>query len=396
LTNPFQMVSVLNHELSLENCQRIFFDAARSAPRHTLDPQGLLQHLRGIECLYGSEVYLLHPYEIQQMFHGITLPVYQTVKRLFCTPLFRTHQTIWQILEAWAREVNATIPTAEAVWALCEYLRTDRDEQFSPRIEQTEVQWYIGVMRLETLIQRQGNTPTTPSFVCVVSDVPEHVLAFRRYDEGVRTNEIIAQTLYEALISQRRPEMLAPSGLAWRVPATLASAIPLPSDVQHCCASLQLPIEAAKTSPALMSDLHGTWIRSLAGRTIAEEWFEAILDNYLEKRHGHGPRKARDDADYIYRHLRGYNRDPALVIPALRNLLTLEQTTVRDDGTITAAGRQYADPLLASWRGHPVDVRRSRHDPSQVYVYLDGAILCQAQELRESAESENPLSPSNR
>jgi len=196
------------------------------------------------------------------------------------------------------------------------------------------------------------------------------------------------------LIGQRQPEPVVPNGLIWCVPACIVSTIPLPNDVQACCATLGIPIEAATTTPTIIHDLEGTWTRSLTGRTIAADRFEAIFDNYLEKRHGYGPRRARDDADYTYRHLDGYNRDPALVIPALRYLLPLEQATVRDGDTITIAGRRYGDPLLALWRGHPVEVRVSRHDPSQVYLYLDGAILCQAQEAVESPESESPdLSP---
>jgi hypothetical protein len=220
------------------------------------------------------------------------------------------------------------------------------------------------------------------------------VLAFRRYEGNAPPEEVIAQTLYDALTSQRQPEQLVPNGLTWCVPASIVSTIPLPADVQVCCATLKLPIEGVTGTPAIIRDLQGTWTRSLTGRTIAAERFEAIFDNYLEKRHGYGPRKARDDADYTYRQLQGYNRDPALVLPALRYLLPIEQATVRDDATIAVAGRQFADPLLAFWRGYSVDVRNSRHDPSQVYVYLDGAILCQAQEAVESPEPECPdLSP---
>jgi len=83
---------------------------------------------------------------------------------------------------------------------------------------------------------------------------------------------------------------------------------------------------------------------------------------------------------YAYRHLDGYNRDPALVVPALRYLLPLLRSTVNEDSTITVANRRYHDPLLAYWRGQQVEVRQSRHDLTHVYVYLDGEILCQAQE----------------
>jgi hypothetical protein len=117
----------------------------------------------------------------------------------------------------------------------------------------------------------------------------------------------------------------------------------------------------------------------LTGRTISAEWFEQIFDNYLEKRHGYGPISARDDANYAYRQLDGYNRDPALVIPALRHLLPPYQSTVNDDNTVTIDGQRYYDPLLAHWQGQYVDLRQSRHDPTHVYVYLDSEILCQAQ-----------------
>jgi hypothetical protein len=364
------------------------------AQNHTVDPEGILEDLRVQARLHGPEVYILHPHDIEQTFLGITLTVYQAAKRLFCTSLFRTDRTVRQILGAWAREASAAPPSAEAIWAICEYLRADRDEQFMPRIEQSTTRWYIGVIQLDVLIRSQSNVSTKPRFVCVVSDVPEHVLAFRRYGVDAPPNEVIALALYDVLISQRQPEPLVPNGLTWHVPASIVSEIPLPTDILACCAALNLPIEVAGNTPGLIHDLHSTWTRSLAGRAISVEWFEAILDNYLEKRHGYGPRKARDDADFTYRHLQGYNRDPALVAPALRYLLPMERATVSSDGTITVAERLYYDPLLASWCGRPVDVRVSRHDPSQVYVYLDGAILCQAQEVGDGADSEtlDPLS----
>jgi hypothetical protein len=149
-----------------------------------------------------------------------------------------------------------------------------------------------------------------------------------------------------------------PPTIHFHLPAT----IPLPADIRASCAALNLTIKDLIHTPAIVRDLHGSWTRSLAGRGIDAERFETIFDNYLEKRHGYGPRKACDDTDYTYRHPQGYNRDPALVVPALRYLLPIEQATVRD--------------------------------ASQVYVYLDGAILCQAQEAVESPKSKSPdLSP---
>ena len=88
----------------------------------------------------------------------------------------------------------------------------------------------------------------------------------------------------------------------------------------------------------------------------------------------------RDETDYAYRHLDGYNQDPALVVPALRYLLPPYQSTVNDDNTVSIEGRRYYDPLLDHWQGQHVDLRQSWHDPTLVYVYLESEILCQAQE----------------
>ena len=68
MSNPFETTSMFNHVLSVENCQRIFFMAARSAQSHMVDPQGILDSLRDLARLYGSEIYILHPNDTEQIF----------------------------------------------------------------------------------------------------------------------------------------------------------------------------------------------------------------------------------------------------------------------------------------------------------------------------------------
>jgi len=103
-----------------------------------------------------------------------------------------------------------------------------------------------------------------------------------------------------------------------------------------------------------------------------------MLDTYLKKRHGHGPRTTIDDTDYAFRHLEGYNRDPALMLPPLRWLLPTYSATIGEDATVAIADRRYRDDLLRYWPGSSVTVRVSRYDPRLAYVYLDGEILCVA------------------
>jgi hypothetical protein len=141
---------------------------------------------------------------------------------------------------------------------------------------------------------------------------------------------------------------------------------------------LGFTIRSASAEHTIIDDLQNSWARTLAGRVISAERFELMLDTYLKKRHGYGPRTTTDDADYEFRHLDGYNRDPALMLPPLRWLLPAYDGTVDGDGAVTIAGRRYYDNLLRYWSGSPVTVRVSRHNLDFAYIYLDGEILCVA------------------
>lgn len=103
-----------------------------------------------------------------------------------------------------------------------------------------------------------------------------------------------------------------------------------------------------------------------------------MLDTYLKKRYDYGPRTTVADADYDFRHLDGYNRGPALMLPPLRWLLPAYDATANEDAMVTVTGRRYHADLLRYWPGAGVIVRVSRHDRHFAYVYLDGELLCVA------------------
>jgi len=152
----------------------------------------------------------------------------------------------------------------------------------------------------------------------------------------------------------------------------------LPQDVLICCTELEIAVGNAPAQSEILGDLQNSWARMLAGRVLSSERFELMLDTYLQKRYGYGPRAAAHDADYAFRHLDGYNRDPALVLPPLRWLLPAYDATVDEHGGVTVAGLRYRDDLLRYWLGAPVTARVSWHDPHLAYIYLDGEILCVA------------------
>jgi hypothetical protein len=383
--NPYQNSSRFNQVLSLEMCQRVYFAAAQLASRNIQDhgDSELLPALRDLARYYGPEVFILHPAEAARIFAGVTLAIYQTIHKFFCSPLRRSIRTVWRILMALAQEAGADAPSREAVWAICEYLRAEWKRENEPTIERQGESWSIMLVQPDVHIRFTAGTQL-PRLICVVANQPERVIAFRliRSEETEPQASMIA--LYDTIIGQRRPDQGATGGIQWRLPHNIESAVTFPEEIMKCCQELGMDLVPASQLPELFCDLHGGWTRSLVGRTIEAERFVLIFDNYLEKRHGYGPLITSDDSDYVFRHLTGYNRDPALLLPAVRHLLPAYDTVIDSDAKISCDGQRYHDDLLKYWRGQPVTLRHSLHDPAIGYIYLDGEILCQAiaQEVR--------------
>jgi hypothetical protein len=352
----------------------MIFRAARVTPHFLADPVDDVLRARDLASIYGSEVYIPHPTVTEQMFRGVTLTVYQETQRLFCSRTFRSYQMISRMLDKLALEGGVAPVAREAVWAMCGYLRDYRDEQFAPSLSRSQSEWYIGQVWPDVVVTDKGEAER-PELLCIIDQQSGRMIASRRRRHNEALGEGFAAALYDGLSAQRQPATLTPGGLEWFLPGSLVSHTSLPQEVITCCQELGVAVSRTSDRPTLVDDLQGDWTRSLAGRTISSERFELILDNYLEKRHHHGPLIIAERADYTFRHLDGYNRDPALVLPPLRWLLPAYKATVAEDATVTVAGRCYHDDLLRYWPGSQVIARVSRHTPQIAYVYLDGEIL---------------------
>jgi hypothetical protein len=371
---------MLNRVLMIETCQELIFRAAHITPHFLADPVDDVLRVRDLASIYGSEVYIPHPTVTEQMFHGVTLTVYQETQRLFCSRTFRSYQMVSRILDTLALEAGASLVAREAVWAMCGYLRDHRDEQFAPSFGRSQSEWYIGQVWPDVVVMDRGEAER-PELLCIIDQQNGRMIASRRRRHNEALGEGFAATLYDGLSAQRRPAALTPGGLEWFLPSSLVSQTPLSQEVITCCQELEVAVSRTSDCPALVDDLQGVWTRSLAGRSISSERFALILDNYLEKRHHYGPLIAAERAEHTFRHLEGYNRDPALVLPPLRWLLPAYTVTIDADATLTAGGRRYHDDLLRYWIGSPVMVRVSRHNPDFAYIYLDGEILCVASQV---------------
>lgn len=81
----------------------------------------------------------------------------------------------------------------------------------------------------------------------------------------------------------------------------------------------------------------------------------------------------------------GYNRDPAWQLPALQ-LLPTDTGVIDAHGAVAWDGLHFADELLTLFPHTDVTLRLSQHSEATAWVYIDGAIVCEAKarELRRA------------
>jgi hypothetical protein len=385
--NPFLDTSSVNMPLQRDINQRIHYSALRAAMRG-LQPDELPDGISSTQSrqrvrLGGPSVYIAHPLEIDRIFTGVTLAVYQTVETLYCDRLGRSVQMVSRILNAMADQARVPQIAHEAVWAICTYLNERREDSSDVTIERTEDIWRIAQISPSVYL-RDGAAEYRPLITCVLNMSNPKVLAFRIADNG-ETNGDISLAIYDAIVSQRYPASEGAAGLAWKLPSKLTTEVDLMQDCQDTCERVGIPIEQANGPvPHLLKSLRGSWTRDLSGKPLRKDRFTVLFDNYLEKVCGYGPLREQERQEWKFIQRVGYNREPAWQFPALRQFLPAHPGTVTDDGAVAYDGLHYKNELLTYWPEHKVVLRRSESSEAVAWIYLDDQFLCQAmaRELR--------------
>ncbi len=382
-SNPFCSASRFNRPLRLETCQQIHADALERVARgdtsqvpSSIPADALSQSRRR----YGPEVCLVHPAEVERLFRGVTLAVYQEIESLYC---LRPERSIWmitQILSAQAAQCGVPPLEEEAIWAICLYLDERRAEQTEVRIEQEATTWWLGTLSealAAPLCDEAARDGAWPTVVVIFDTVCSTILAFR-VGSSKSHAELSALALYDALCAARRPAPRSALGLKWRVPTRLFTQVRLPQGCEEACASLGIQVEQTALAPAQAVTLGEQWRAVAKQRRIAPARWTTAFDSYLNTRFGTSPLRAREQAEHTFRHLIGYTVDPAALVPALRALLPGRVAVIGDDGAIAYDGLHYAHDLLRLFPGSSVQIRRSPHTEAVIWIYLKGDFLSPA------------------
>jgi hypothetical protein len=382
-SNPFCSGSRFNRPLRLETCQQIHAEALERVARGDIStvPSSIPASVLSISRRrYGPEVCLVHPAEVERVFRGVTLSVYQEIESLYCSRPERSIWMITQILSAQAAQCGVPPLQEEAVWAVCLYLDERRAEQTEVSIEQEAVTWWIGTLGDRDAAPSRDDASrdgALPTLVAIFDTFHSSILAFRA-GSSKSCAELSALALYDALCAARRPTPRTAAGLTWRVPTRLLTQVRLPDGCEEACASLGIQVE--QTAPALAQavTLGEQWRLLTTQRRIAPARWTTAFDSYLNARFGTSPLRAHEQADHTFRHLIGYTADPAALIPALRALLPQRQAVISDEGAIAYDGLHYAHDLLTLFPGSSVQIRRSQHTEAVIWVYLEGDLLGEA------------------
>ena len=336
-------------------------------------PQSLnIAHLRLQRQRFGRTSLLVHPADVEKMFAGITLVLYQTIEHLYCSRHERSIPLVWRLVNAMAQHAGVLPVTYEAVWSICLFLEERRLRATAPLLKRMEAQWWIVSLDYEQ-----------HSIFCLVDATHTQVLAFHT---GASQEMLppYERVLYSAVVSLRHPTSDAPSGLSWSLPRDLFTENVVSPTFREACTHLGIALTERQERHPFVQTLYEGWNHEYRQRNLpARRWAEAF-DHYLDRVYGYGPVHEREERDEANVHLTGYNQDPSWVFPALRLLLPLQEGCVIENGAVLYDKLHYTDDLLSYWAGSPVTVRRSFHTEACVWVYLSGEILCDAmaRELR--------------
>jgi len=382
--NPFRMTSAFNLPLKVETCQQIHADALRRTARNPeayVTPAGVpVAELRARARRFGPQVYLAHPAEIERLFRGVTLSVYQEIESLYCSRLGRSWAVVYQILRAMALEAGIAPIDEEAVWAICMHLEELRAQRTAVTVERSSSTWWLAQLTLasSTGTDSANDREGTQQIAALVIDTEApRALALRAGERQVET-ELSSLAIYDAIALERRPAPLGAAGLVWHVPSWLMVEKELPEDCQHGCRSLGVLVERATRELPLIEELRACWAEEQARRTIPPGRRALVFESVLNRVFGTSPQRAREEHERTLGHLVGYARDPADLFPALRAFLPAHAAMIGQDGEVAFDGLHYVDRVLSYWAGSPVEVKRSEQIEAVLWVYLQGEILCRA------------------
>lgn len=374
--------SILNLHLSIEQCQSIQLQACKALVKGIVSQSPIPDSFRQEDFLqrvhyFGYDSLLMHPSDIQNIFAGVTTEIYKTITALYCDPIGRSIATIHFILSAMCKKSDKAPVSYEAVWLICLYLERLYERKAVVEQVTTDQTWYIQACPIGPSSKSdEGDKPKT-RLILVIREADTTVLSFIVNSWGT-TKQCVLSALYKALVNQRKPAARETAGILIHVPAKICIEPELLSIEQ--CGFYSAPFQFQNTSSptnivSLLADISLVWSQSV--QINDTNHFTRLFDTYLFKAFGLSPERTRLAQVRRWGHLKGFDTDPAVLWPLLRNLLPKQPANIQQD-VIAWNGLHYEHPLLSYWPEKPVFIRISPEVESRCWVYFDDEVVCEA------------------
>ena len=377
--DPGDPASLFTVPLAREQCQQIYATALRRYASASSGLPGYCGHsaewVREQIQRSGPEICLLHPQAVDQVFQGVTLAVYQTIKGLYCSRVARSIPMVIRMLQAMAFHQQVPCLTSEAIWAICLSLETLRREKTAVTVRRDAGCWWVG-----SLILPWSEAPgQMPCVVGVIEKTHSTVLAVQT-GPSARRAQFQRQVLYEALCTLRRPDAKGAAGLCWHLPTHLLweGASSQETWWKRWSDEMGIVGEATFSTFGLLEELRALWGEVRKTHVDTPDRWGILFESALNSVYGTSPLRTFEEQEQRYSHFRGYMTDPAGLFPALRMLLPTFPGVITVPGEVWCQGLHYAHDLLSSWPNAPVVVRPSAWAEATAWIYLEGEVLCQA------------------
>ena len=394
---------MLSNRVILENAllqpdmqQRILFVALQTAvtqQRITNTPSRFdLNQLREQERMWGADIYLCHPHDVQQLFTHVTSATYGQIQTLYLERHGRTIPMVHKILNRFLAVKDQPPISYEAVWAVCLYLHQRWLETTTVTYKFENTSWQIIQFALKEEVWQ--NFLEEPIYVTVVINLARQIVCAYRISGQNHKARDLHLTLYDALVIGRRPDSKGAAGLLWSFPQQIMMQA-YDQTLEAFCADLGINIvfEPSSATQFTQSLINQAWVQGLETKLNSKQRVATLFGTHLYHIHGHDPYRHQQQLDREYSYSTGFQRDPCWQFPQLKQLLPTFDSQVATDGSVQSDGLRYESEWLKLFLHHDVQVQTSQTAESTAWIYLDGEFLCEAyaRELRRKDGSYRPF-----
>lgn len=389
LNNPFLHSSFLaDYPMTSRYSQMVYFFAMRDSQAespYVFDTDGV-PFSSPIEVAENGSVFLTQQAQIEALFQGVTVAVYDAILHLYLSSVGRSYKIVHTVLCRMAAAADAEAPSLQAVWAICQNATPKYRQKFKPTVVFGESAWRITTTTVSITAVYKPEVSVSEMVAVVIWDGSAIVGAGLVRQAHLATE--VSIILYEAIAVNRVPDPYSQRGILWRLPYLIQSPESIMNAIEPACrqSGMQVALvsEGDTVLERIMAQLHHDWTQNMPTKAKSYEDWRLIFDTYLQRTHGYGPASQFDHQQDNWRNHPYLSQDAGSLFPELRWLLPSYPVVIHDDGVFYHDGIRYVNPLLTYWKNETLLFRPSPFFFQRGWIYAEDEVICELKPLYEA------------